>query len=250
MKLVRDALKESHFIDADWFDLGEELNLPYLQLKNIEDTHVNSPSRCLRECLSLWLTSANNRTWESLASALERMNQKPAATLIRNTYGDPASQIFQHYSDRISQVSLTDSCIQLLYTEGLITEDTQRKIERCGGSLSDTLRELMIAVSDDHSKLRSLGNILMELEETKPLAQDIIKDCDEIFPKANSIEIDESLPNTTSVEEVFVSEVYNCCFDEVRVKFGDLRYDIIQLVVENVPSTDDIKKYLAFCFPE
>ena len=90
---------------------------------------------------------------------------------------DPASQIFQHYSDRISQVSLTDSCIQLLYTEGLITEDTQRKIERCGGSLSDTLRELMIAVSDDHSKLRSLGNILMELEETKPLAQDIIKDC-------------------------------------------------------------------------
>ena len=56
-------------------------------------------------------------------------------------------------------------------------EDTQRKIERCGGSLSDTLRELMIAVSDDHSKLRSLGNILMELEETKPLAQDIIKDC-------------------------------------------------------------------------
>ena len=90
---------------------------------------------------------------------------------------DPASQILQHYSDRISQVSLTDSCIQLLYTEGLITEDTQRKIERCGGSLSDTLRELMIAVSDDHSKLRSLGNILMELEETKPLAQDIIKDC-------------------------------------------------------------------------
>ena len=90
---------------------------------------------------------------------------------------DPASQIFQHYSDRISQVSLTDSCIQLLYTEGLITEDTQRKIERCGGSLSDTLRELMIAVSDDHSKLKSLGNILMELEETKPLAQDIIKDC-------------------------------------------------------------------------
>ena len=88
-----------------------------------------------------------------------------------------ASQILQHYSNRISQVSLTDSCIQLLYTKGLITEDTQRKIERCGGSLSDTLRELMIAVSDDHSKLRSLGNILMKLEENKPLAQDIIKDC-------------------------------------------------------------------------
>ena len=44
--------------------------------------------------------------------------------------------------------------------------------------------------------------------------------------------------------------MHNCRFDEVRVKFGDLRYEIIQLVVENVPSADDIKKYLAFCFPE
>ncbi|XP_019863096.1 PREDICTED: uncharacterized protein LOC109591946 [Amphimedon queenslandica] len=84
LRLVRDVLKESNFIDAKWFDLGVELDLPYPQLKNIEDTYVNNPSRCLRECLSLWLTSANNCTWESLASALERMNQKPAAT-----YGVP-----------------------------------------------------------------------------------------------------------------------------------------------------------------
>ena len=83
----------------------------------------------------------------------------------------------QHYSDRISQVYLTDSCIQLLYTEGLITEETQRKIERCGGSLSDSLRELMITVSEDHSKLRSLGYILLKFEETKSVAQEMIKDC-------------------------------------------------------------------------
>ena len=95
------------------------------------------------------------------------------------TDGDPASQILQYYSDRISQVSLTDSCIQLLYTEGLINEETQRKIERCGGSLSDSLRELMITVSEDHSKLRSLGDILLNLEETKSVAQEMIKDCGE-----------------------------------------------------------------------
>ena len=93
------------------------------------------------------------------------------------TDGDPASQIIQHYSDRISQVSLTDSCIQLLYSEGLITEETQRKIERCCGSLSDSLRELMITVSEDHSKLRSLGDILLKFEETKSVAQEMIKDC-------------------------------------------------------------------------
>ena len=100
-----------------------------------------------------------------------------------------------------------------MYTEGLITEDTQRKIERCGGSLSDTLRELMIAVSDDHSKLRSLGSILMELEETKPLAQDIIKDCgktsfiiqnkdilylDELFPKPHASETERPFSDAPS----------------------------------------------------
>ena len=74
-------------------------------------------------------------------------------------------------------MSLTDSCIQLLYTEGLINEETQRKIERCGGSLSDSLRELMITVSEDHNKLKSLGDILLKLEETKFVAQEIINDC-------------------------------------------------------------------------
>ena len=73
-------------------------------------------------------------------------------------------------------MSLTDSCIQLLYTEELINEETQRKIERCGGSLSDSLRELMITVSEDHSKLRSLGDILLKLEETKSVAQEMIND--------------------------------------------------------------------------
>ena len=82
--MVSDVLKESHFIDANWFDLGMGLNLPYPGLANIR-ARFTDPSQCLLECLSLWLTSANNRTWESLASALERMNQKPAATLIRNT---------------------------------------------------------------------------------------------------------------------------------------------------------------------
>ena len=84
MKLVSDVLKESHFIDADWFDLGMGLNLPYPGLANIR-ARFTDPSQCLLECLSLWLTSANNRTWESLASALERMNQKSAATHIRET---------------------------------------------------------------------------------------------------------------------------------------------------------------------
>uniref|UniRef100_A0A1X7UDR3 SH3 domain-containing protein n=1 Tax=Amphimedon queenslandica TaxID=400682 RepID=A0A1X7UDR3_AMPQE len=261
IKLVRDALKQSHFINANWFDLGVELNLPYPDLANIRAKWSNDPSQCLLECLSLWLTSANNRTWESLASALERTNQYTAATLIRNTYDDPASQIFQHYSNRISQVSLTDSCIQLLYTEGLITEDTQRKIKRCGGSLNDTLRELMIAVSDNHSKLRSLGNILMELEKAKPLAQDIIEDCDKIINNPVTTAVDRPVtsstvhhftPNATasSVGEFFFNAAHQSMFDEIRGNFIILIDELVPLICQSKASIEEMKSFLQKFHPE
>ena len=80
---MRDALEESHFTDANWFDLGLKLKLPYPQLKNIEDNYGKNPPRCLTECLSLWLMST--RTWETLAIALERMNQNATAQHIRKT---------------------------------------------------------------------------------------------------------------------------------------------------------------------
>ena len=82
---MKNALKESHFTDANWFDLGLELKLPYPQLKNIEDSYGKNPPRCLTECLSLWLTSAGTRTWETLAIALEDMNQNATAQHIRKT---------------------------------------------------------------------------------------------------------------------------------------------------------------------
>ena len=85
LDVVRDALKEGNFTDANWFDLGLKLKLPYPQLKNIKASCLNDPSQCLLECLSLWLMSANTRTWETLAIALERMNQNATAQHIRKT---------------------------------------------------------------------------------------------------------------------------------------------------------------------
>ena len=85
MDLARDALKEGNFTDASWFDLGLKLKLPYAQLKNIEDSYGKNLPRSLTECLSLWLMSASTRTWETLAIALERMNQNATAQHIRKT---------------------------------------------------------------------------------------------------------------------------------------------------------------------
>ena len=85
MRLVRDALKESHFIETNWFDLGVELDLFYTALKNIKASCMNDPTKCLLECLSLWLTSSSTCTWETLAIALERMSQHVTAQHIRKT---------------------------------------------------------------------------------------------------------------------------------------------------------------------
>ena len=85
MDLIRDALKEGHFTDAKWLDLGLKLKLSYSDLESIRAKWSNDPSQCLLECLSLWLTSASTRTWETLAIALERMDKNATAQHIRKT---------------------------------------------------------------------------------------------------------------------------------------------------------------------
>lgn len=51
-------------------------------------------------------------------------------------------------------------------------------------------------------------------------------------------------------EQIFVNEVYSSRFNEVQVKFGDLRHNIVAMVIDKVPSNDDgLKKYLHRCFP-
>ena len=92
---------------------------------------------------------------------------------------DPASQILQHYSSRISNIVFNSSSIQLLHTEGLIMEESQKKIEGCGGQLTrDMLMDEMLGnVVEDNRKLIKLGHILMKSKEGVSVAKDMIKDC-------------------------------------------------------------------------
>uniref|UniRef100_A0A1X7T4U3 Uncharacterized protein n=1 Tax=Amphimedon queenslandica TaxID=400682 RepID=A0A1X7T4U3_AMPQE len=116
----------------------------------------------------------------------------------------------------------------------------------------------MIAVSDDLSKLRSLGNILMELEKTKPLAQDIIKECDEIVNRsvttavarpATSSTVNQ-LPTAVSAGEFFFNAAYKPVFNEIRGSFGSLRVNIVPLLAQSIPSVADLKSFLQLSFPE
>uniref|UniRef100_A0A1X7UJP3 Death domain-containing protein n=1 Tax=Amphimedon queenslandica TaxID=400682 RepID=A0A1X7UJP3_AMPQE len=252
---INEELRISGFSNAKWFELGLSLGLSLQTLKNIETDYGRAgASRCLMECLEKWLSRADNVTgplsWITLANGLRRIGETSSAEMI---ISDPASGVFQRYSVRLSAVSISEESVDLLCREKLISNETRTGVESVGGFLlGDTLREIRTSITEDHNKLRALGDILLKSDEAKTIGQGILKECDITF--SNTI-IDSRVPDSSvvpisSVEEVFVSEVYNCRFDEVRVKFGDLRYEIIQLVVEKVPSADDIKEYLSFCFPE
>ena len=88
---------------------------------------------------------------------------------------DPASQLLQHYSSRISLAILSEESVDLLHTEGLISVETLVQVKSCGCSLlDDTMREIYTAVSDDHNKLRAFANILFKTKDTISIANELL----------------------------------------------------------------------------
>ena len=95
-----------------------------------------------------------------------------------DTVSDPASGIFQRYSVRLSAVSISEESVDLLCRERLISNETRTQVETAGGFLlGDSLREIRTSITEDHNKLRSLGDILLKSDETKTIGQDILKEC-------------------------------------------------------------------------
>ncbi|XP_019855983.1 PREDICTED: uncharacterized protein LOC109584611 [Amphimedon queenslandica] len=265
LQLVRDALKSGKFSDADWLNLGLKLGLQYPDLKSIKKDNDSNSER-LMECLSLWLNSSSVRTWEMLASALEELD-RAAAEHIRKKYCDPASQILQHYSSRISSIVFSISSIQLLYTEGLIMEESQKRIEGCGSRLTRDilLNEILINVVEDNRKLIKLGHIIMKSKEGVSIANDMIKDCKQTFaPELNSPEPSPSASSASATKEVekvtnplgtvisveLLQAEHQYSFDKMRGNFGIFRFKVLELVDEKISSLNTFKTFLQQCYPE
>ena len=77
--------------DSKWSELGMKLGLLHPTLKAVEANHGKDVGRCLMECLSLWLTKADENvarvnagplTWQTLAIALYEMNENAIAEKI------------------------------------------------------------------------------------------------------------------------------------------------------------------------
>ena len=83
LQLIRDILKDSHFDDTKWFDLGLSLKLQYNDLNIFRKTsYADDASRCLMECLALWLKSGPI-TSQVLVNALRDVGQNNASESVR-----------------------------------------------------------------------------------------------------------------------------------------------------------------------
>uniref|UniRef100_A0A1X7T6I0 Death domain-containing protein n=1 Tax=Amphimedon queenslandica TaxID=400682 RepID=A0A1X7T6I0_AMPQE len=82
---VLDLLKRCGFPQTRWHELGLRLGLHKNTLDAIERNHPSDVYRCLTECLSQWLSRADNvdskggATFNSLSDALKSMNENAAA---------------------------------------------------------------------------------------------------------------------------------------------------------------------------
>ena len=74
---MRKSLKENHFFESEWNNLGIELGLYASTLSTIDYNNPRDVSGCLRDMLLKWLQGADGvlnkggSTWASLANALK-----------------------------------------------------------------------------------------------------------------------------------------------------------------------------------
>lgn len=96
----------------------------------------------------------------------------------------PASQLLQHYSDRLSRVTFSDEILNRLCIEKVITPETQTLIKDCSGLLvSSSLQALCATVSEDHNKLRIFASVLMKSGMDIALAKELINHYGEYLPQ-------------------------------------------------------------------
>ena len=82
-------MNKGYFPNHRWSPLGLQLGLLHPTLLTIGAKCREDPENCLQECLARWLSKADIvtesgvPTWESLASALEKIGEVSAAEEIK-----------------------------------------------------------------------------------------------------------------------------------------------------------------------
>ena len=85
------------------------------------------------------------------------------------------NQILQKFSERLSQVTLP---VEMLYTEGVISDETFDEVQKSNIS---PLTALSGTISDNPNQLRTFGTILLRSEDTVQIGQEILKEYGKFF---------------------------------------------------------------------
>ena len=79
LKSITNELKEV----SKWHQLGVQLGLTPGLLDTIESNYPRDTERCKTEVLTWWLQNAEQRSWEKIAEALDKMEYKVLAEKLR-----------------------------------------------------------------------------------------------------------------------------------------------------------------------
>ena len=150
MDKVLTVLKDNHFPDNQWDDLGLKLGIIQTELNTIKNDNQNSNDR-LKECLSRWLqqdydtTQYGLPTMDSLAAALRGMGQKAVASSVtQNLAKSPA----QH-----GQFLLVCYCFILFYT--VRSEKRKKETHTLESDVNKSLESLRSTFSNLVTEVRS-----------------------------------------------------------------------------------------------
>uniref|UniRef100_A0A1X7U2U0 Death domain-containing protein n=1 Tax=Amphimedon queenslandica TaxID=400682 RepID=A0A1X7U2U0_AMPQE len=187
---VIDVLKRCGFPETKWYELGLRLGLKKSTLDVIEKNHPHDVSRCMTECLSQWLSRADNvdsrggANLDSLSDALRSMNETAVAEKLKH---QALINIFNNRHTVLSQ-SLCDSVAitQLLYAERMLTQEAVSRVVSASPSIPNQREALLTAVKEavqtDPNSLLKFANVLCTISTNVSLGQTILDDISKYFP--------------------------------------------------------------------
>uniref|UniRef100_A0A1X7TX83 Death domain-containing protein n=1 Tax=Amphimedon queenslandica TaxID=400682 RepID=A0A1X7TX83_AMPQE len=240
---VLNLLKRCGFPQTRCHELGLTLGLHKNTLDVIERNHPSDVSRCLLECLSQWLSRADNvdskggATFDSLSDALKSMNENAAADkLDQEKRKAKAIDIFNTHHPLLSQ-SLSDpvSVAIMLQREGIITGQVLASVESASPSVPNQrevlLAAIIVAIQSKYSYLQTFASVLCKFTGNVKLGTVIQRDYDQSF---NDVEI--AIPECMSDE-----------FTSIQTSYGRMLYNVHKIIKNEPPPLDDVKEFLRCC---
>uniref|UniRef100_A0A1X7TJK8 Death domain-containing protein n=1 Tax=Amphimedon queenslandica TaxID=400682 RepID=A0A1X7TJK8_AMPQE len=248
---VLDLLKGCGFPKVNWYDLGLRLGLRKSTLDVIEKNHPHDVSRCMTECLSQWLSRADNvdsrggANLDSLSDALQSMNETTVAEKLKhqvliNIFNDCHTVLSQSLCDSVS-------IAWLLYGERMLTQEAVSRVVSASPSIPNQRKysptpEVAVVpetIKDDHSVV-FINNASTDETNIPTNPQSDTSDT-----KVASSQSQTLLPQVKIHVPVPKDLLTN--FSSMRMSYGRMFYNVGKIIKRKSPPLEEIKEFLSCC---